>query len=105
MKTTSFGQLYLQDGLWDGARLLPEGWVAAAQKPVAVEVLGNFHYGAHWWLWGDPVGFGAHGFEGQYTLVVPGADLVLVRLGKSPADEQKTATTNWLSDLAKSVTS
>ncbi len=43
-------------------------------------------YGDHWWLypcqWGS---FRASGYEGQATMVVPGLDLVLVRLGKTPS--------------------
>ena len=99
----TFGQLYLQDGIWNGQRLLPEGWVADARRPVDVEVPEDFHYGAQWWLWDEPKAFAAHGFEGQYLLVIPESELVLVRLGKSPTDEQKSATHQWLRDLAKSV--
>ena len=99
----NFGQLYLQDGVWKGERVLPERWVDAARTPVEPEVDADFGYGAQWWLWDDPLAFGAHGFEGQYTLVVPDRDLVIVRLGRSPTDDQKTATTQWLGDLAKSV--
>lgn len=101
----SFGQLYLQDGVWNGERILPEGWVDAARKAVGPDVDQDFGYGAQWWLWDDPIAFGAHGFEGQYTVVVPDRDLVLVRLGKSPTEDQKTATTQWLGHLAKSATS
>ncbi len=101
----AFGQLYLQDGVWEGRRLLPEGWVDAARLPIEPEVEGDFGYGAQWWLWGDLNAFGAHGFEGQYTVVVPKHELVLVRLGKSPAEEHKTATTDWLRKLGDSITS
>jgi CubicO group peptidase (beta-lactamase class C family) len=40
------GQLTLQDGVWDGRRLLPEGWVAQCATPCAL----NPHYGLFWWL-------------------------------------------------------
>lgn len=84
-----FGELYLHDGVWNGTRILPEGWVDYARTVTSPpsppeEVHG---YGAHWWIWDDDLGtFGAHGYEGQYTLVVPSLDLVVVRLGKTPAD-------------------
>ena len=84
-----FGYLYLRDGTWDGARLLPEGWVDHARAPVPVPVPATeeFGYGAHWWLWHDYLGaFAAHGYEGQYVIVVPDRDLVVVRLGKTPAE-------------------
>jgi CubicO group peptidase (beta-lactamase class C family) len=82
-----FGLLYLRDGLWDGRRILPEGWVEHARTPVPVPPEEEFGYGAHWWLWPDRPGmFAAHGYEGQYILVVPDLDLVVVRLGKTPAE-------------------
>jgi len=47
----------------------------------------GFDYGSHWWLWRDqPGSMACHGYEGQYCLVVPDKDLVLVHLGKCPAD-------------------
>jgi len=84
-----FGQLYLADGVWDGRRILPEGWVDFARTPVPVPAEEEFGYGAHWWLWdshGFPGTFAAHGYEGQYIIVCPDRDLVLVRLGKTPVE-------------------
>ena len=43
-----FGQLYLQDGVWDGRRILPEGWVAFSVTPAPAAPGGV--YGAHFWL-------------------------------------------------------
>ncbi len=82
------GNLYLQDGVWNGRRLLPEGyakfvstlaptWVADT-RPV---------YGAFFWINGDgalPVPRDAYmmlGAGGQTTLIVPSHDLVVVRMG------------------------
>ncbi len=80
-----FGLLYLRDGVWDGTRLLPEGWVDAARTPHAQGEDSLEMYGDHWWIypceWGS---FRASGYEGQAIVVVPGLDLVLVRLGKTP---------------------
>jgi CubicO group peptidase (beta-lactamase class C family) len=84
-----FGELYLADGVWDGRRILPEGWVDFARSPVPVPVDEEFGYGAHWWLWdahGFPGTFAAHGYEGQYIIVCPERDLVVVRLGKTPVE-------------------
>ena len=85
------GQLYLQDGVWAGERLLPEGWVAYSRTPAPAAPDGR--YGAHWWL-GIPRLFRSEdspelpadafhlvGHEGQFVTVVPSADLVVVRLG------------------------
>jgi CubicO group peptidase (beta-lactamase class C family) len=84
-----FGELYLADGVWDGRRLLPDGWVDFARIPAPVPVEEEFGYGAHWWLWdghGFPGTFAAHGYEGQYIIVRPDRDLVVVRLGKTPIE-------------------
>jgi len=79
-----FGLLYLRDGVWDGARILPEGWVDHG-RTVTPPSLGE--YGAHWWLAQDGSGiFNASGYNGQYIVVDPSRDLVLVRLGLSPAE-------------------
>ena len=82
-----FGLLYLRDGMWDGKRLLPEGWVDYARTPTPrQEGLDDLPYGAHWWMEiAGPGSFSANGYEGQYTVVVPELDLVLVRHGKSEA--------------------
>ena len=89
-----FGLLYLRGGVWDGTRLLPEGWVDFARTPGPDADV----YGAGWWLTasrgtGHPVrglltdnaladGFSAQGHEGQLILVAPLKDLVIVRLGR-----------------------
>jgi CubicO group peptidase (beta-lactamase class C family) len=85
----TFGQLYLDDGQRDGRRVLPGGWVDHARSFVAEDPGGEFAYGHHWWLWPDEHhAFGAHGYEGQYIVVVPDRDLVVVHLGKSPVDRR-----------------
>jgi CubicO group peptidase (beta-lactamase class C family) len=84
-----FGQLYLSDGVWDGRRILPDGWVDFARAPVLVPPEEEFGYGAHWWLWDDhgfEGTFAAHGYEGQYIVVCPPRELVVVRLGKTPVE-------------------
>lgn len=80
-----FGYLYLRDGVWDGRRLLPEGWVDEARTVRSWDPDGDLWYGSGWWVWGDELGtFAAQGYEGQLVAVVPTLDLVLVRLGKTP---------------------
>ena len=81
-----FGYLYLRDGVWDGRRLLPEGWVDHARTARSIDPADGRLYGAHWWVTGDDLGtFWANGYEGQSIVVCPGLDLVVVRLGKSTA--------------------
>jgi CubicO group peptidase (beta-lactamase class C family) len=82
-----FGLLALRDGVWDGRRLLPEGWMDHGRTPRSIDLDDGTYYGAHWWSAGHPLGtFWAAGHEGQYIDVCPALDLVLVRLGHSTAD-------------------
>ena len=83
-----FGLLYLRDGVWDGERLLPEGWVDHARRPRSRDASNGWAYGAQWWVTDDEHGtFWANGYEGQSISVCPALDLVVVRLGKSTADQ------------------
>lgn len=95
-----FGLFYLRDGVWDGRRILPEGWVDYARTPTPVPETERLGYGAHWWLgMAGPGSFSANGYEGQYTVLVPELDLILVRNGKTPL-EQKDAVMDWLGEVA-----
>ncbi len=89
----AFGQLYLQDGKWNGRRILPEGWVQYSATPTHTAPKGE--YGAHFWTNGgkesNPVGrpfpklpgdlFYAAGYKGQRVIIIPSHKLVIVRLG------------------------
>jgi CubicO group peptidase (beta-lactamase class C family) len=84
------GNLYLQDGVWNGERILPEGYVAYAITPAPAWLAdGRPIYGGGF-LWvnadgGWPLPQSAYGFRGaggQSTTIVPTHGLVIVRLGK-----------------------
>jgi len=70
-----FGQLHLQDGLWRGERLLPEGWVARATSPAGDD---EGYYGYQWWLFGEGR-YSAEGVYGQLIFVDPAHDLVVAK--------------------------
>ncbi|MEZ5143692.1 MAG: serine hydrolase [Acidimicrobiales bacterium] len=75
-----FGLLYLRGGVWDGRRVVPEGWVDYGRTPTPPPA-GTPEYGAHWWTYEDcPDGFRAGGFNGQHIVVCPSLDLVVVVL-------------------------
>jgi CubicO group peptidase (beta-lactamase class C family) len=86
-----FGDLYRNDGVTvGGERILPEGWAGHARTFVAHDeappVPGGFDYGRHWWMWPEfPGSLAAHGYEGQYIVVVPDRELIVVHLGKTDA--------------------
>lgn len=86
-----FGLFYLRDGVWDGVRLLPDGWVDYARTVVSLDEDGT-PYGAHWWgeADADPTlgTFRASGYEGQSIAVCPALDLVVVRLGRTPYERE-----------------
>ncbi len=91
-----FGLLYLRDGVWEGERILPEGWVEYARTATPGSA---GEYGAHWWL--PPGGegmFSANGYRGQYVFVAPARDVVAVRLGESTAEQQPLVKA-WLGEL------
>jgi CubicO group peptidase (beta-lactamase class C family) len=95
-----FGLLYMRDGVWDGQRILPEGWVDYARTPTKTPPTEPLGYGAHWWLGlCGPGSFSANGYQGQYTVLVPELDLILVRHGNS-MDEQGDEVRRWLAQVA-----
>lgn len=95
-----FGLLYMRDGVWDGRRILPEGWVDYARTPTVTPPTEPLGYGAHWWLgMCGPGSFSANGYQGQYTVIVPELDLILVRHGNS-MDEQGDEVRHWLAQVA-----
>ena len=67
-----FGLLYLNDGIWDGDRILPEGWVEYSRTASP----SNEGYGAQWWLAAGNA-FEARGLYGQFIHVNPDHDLVI----------------------------
>jgi len=95
-----FGLLYLRGGHWDGAQILPETWTNHARTPTPnVPEEEPMGYGAHWWLdMAGPGSFSANGYDGQYIVLVPEKDLILVRHGASEA--QKDNVRAWLADVA-----
>jgi len=94
-----FGLLYLRGGVWDGRRILPEGWVDYARTQTWQQPNDDGDYGAHWWLGlAGPGSFSANGYDGQYTVVIPDLDMVVVRHGQSP-ETTKEARVAWIADL------
>jgi CubicO group peptidase (beta-lactamase class C family) len=82
-----FGLLYAQNGMWQGERLVSEEWIEFVRTPApATADRGNF-YGGQWWLVPDDStdvpgdAYSTSGNRGQYVIVVPSHDLVIVRRG------------------------
>jgi len=84
-----FGQIYLDDGVLNGTRILPEGWAEYVSTPSGPQPEGPFGYGAGFWLMNKSEGvpadtFAAFGNRGQYVVIVPSRNVVIVRRGEDP---------------------
>lgn len=82
------GNLYLQDGVWNGERILPQGYAAFVSTVAPAWATDQLPiYGGFFWINGNdlfPVPREAYymaGAGGQTTLIIPSHDLVVVRLG------------------------
>jgi CubicO group peptidase (beta-lactamase class C family) len=102
-----FGLLHLRDGVWDGKRILPPGYVDFVRTPTTAQ--GADSYGAHWWLSlpnkagllkdGPYDSFEANGFQGQLIAVIPSKDLVIVRLGLMSDEKGWDTLGAWLQPI------
>jgi CubicO group peptidase (beta-lactamase class C family) len=76
-----FGQLYLQDGRWQGRQIVPASWVRASTAEQVV-VPGGYGYGYLWWRDARLPGARlAVGYAGQMIAVFPRRGLVVVTTG------------------------
>ncbi|MEM8771525.1 MAG: serine hydrolase [Pseudomonadota bacterium] len=87
------GLLYLNDGVVSGRRILPEGWAAYVASPAPAQPSltrrdgsQNPAYGAQWWLYGERHGlpegsYAARGNRGQYLMIMPERDVLIIRRG------------------------
>jgi CubicO group peptidase (beta-lactamase class C family) len=100
-----FGLLYLNGGMWNGKRIVSESWIRFARTPApATRDHGRF-YGGQFWLVPDELtdlpqdAYSTAGSRGQFTIIIPSYDLVIVRRGEDwwARDEMS----NW--DLTREV--
>jgi CubicO group peptidase (beta-lactamase class C family) len=99
-----FGLLYLQYGRWNGEQLLSEQWIEFVRTPApSTAQSGNF-YGGQWWLVPDDRtdvphdAYSTAGNRGQYVIVAPSHDVVIVRRG---LDYARQGFNRW--DLTREV--
>lgn len=105
------GNLYLQDGVWNGQRILAEGFTEFVSTIApAWAANGRPVYGGFFWINGDgrwPIPKASYymaGFGGQYTFIIPSHDLVVARLGHCRGSGAAgPALRNTLSMLMKAV--
>ncbi|TFC75850.1 class C beta-lactamase-related serine hydrolase [Cryobacterium cheniae] len=89
----TFGQLLLQRGEWNGTRLIPAEWIDEATR-VQVDTSGTEHdvdgrqgYGYQFWL-NRPTGYRAEGAFGQFCLMLPETDAVIVLTAALPTAQR-----------------
>lgn len=103
---TRFGLLYLNDGVWNGERVLPEGWVDYSIK---VTEGSKGKYGAQFWLNADNVRYPdvpedtylMSGFQGQNVVIIPSYNMVITRLAYDP--EERFDMNKFLADILNCV--
>lgn len=78
------GLLYLQDGVWDGVRLLPSSWVQTASSPLASKGDGTA-YGYLWTVYPDEDHYAALGRGGQQLHIFPSKNLIVAVTAALPA--------------------
>ena len=82
-----FGLLYSGGGVWNGERLISEGWIDFVRTPAPATAERGNMYGGQFWLVPDNVdyvpkdAYSTAGNRGQYVVIVPSHDLVIVRRG------------------------
>ena len=107
------GQLYLQDGVWNGERLLPEGWTDYVSAPAAAS---DNQYGAQFWLNRDGANgrprffpgvseetYFFAGHEGQYVFIVPDKNMVIVRTGMTRGRNAMQAVAPLIAEIYAAV--
>ncbi len=104
------GYLYLRDGVWEGRRLLPEGWVTKSTTPLVDTRPGQSRsrkYGYQWWVLptatGTTTAYAALGYGGQRLLVVPELELVAVVTGWNIYEHPEVAPYTALDRILEAV--
>ncbi|MEM9988239.1 MAG: serine hydrolase [Pseudomonadota bacterium] len=106
---TRFAHLFLNDGVMEGERILPEGWVEYSCTASTT----NPNYAAQWWLHEAVVDKGDQrqslkfchtaGFRGQTVTFVPELDLIIARTGVDPVKGQRFDSDKFFEDIAQTV--
>jgi CubicO group peptidase (beta-lactamase class C family) len=99
------GLLYLNNGTWNGKRIVPESWIQFVRTPASSTEEQERQYGGQFWLVPDSRtdlpqdAYSTAGSRGQFAIIIPSYDLVIVRRGEDWLSE--AGFSNW--DLAREV--
>jgi CubicO group peptidase (beta-lactamase class C family) len=99
------GQLMLDSGVWNGQRIIPEQYYLESIRPSYIpdeEQLDCDYYGYQWWIYPKVAGvFYARGILGQFIIVIPQKDMVIVRLGEKMGDIYRYHTPELVQELVQ----
>lgn len=99
------GLLYLRDGIWEGERLFPLGWVRRSMTPVEAENLEDWKYGLGWWLLPCQQGtaYVGLGYGGQKIILLPQSDVIVVTTGWNLFGHKAMSTSELLRRVESAV--
>ena len=98
------GLLYLQNGMLNGKQIIPEAWVEYSLSPSTNLAhpnewgsWKNYNYACLWWLgqFSEVDSFMGYGYGGQFVIVFPALDLIVVTTAKNDAPPETTNTQEW----------
>ena len=90
------GQLVLQRGVWEGAQLIPEAWITLSTSfhtdvDRMDEDTEQYPYGFYWWLIPELNGFTTWGHGGNFTIILPDQDMVIVHTAEPDTNGETAA--------------
>lgn len=104
------GVLHLQQGQWQGEQVLPKNWLSYISTPAPAQPNeGAPGYGAQWWLYNERFPelpndtIAARGNRGQYLVVIPSKNLVVVRRGYDMAGQQGFSEHDFVRDVLQAL--
>lgn len=104
------GVLHLQNGMWNGERVLPENWLTYISTPAPAQPPESSPgYGAQWWLYNERFPelpndtIAARGNRGQFLVIIPSENLVVVRRGYDMAGEPGFSEHDFVRDVLKAL--
>lgn len=104
------GVLHVQNGMWKGERVLPENWLTYISTPAPAQPPESSPgYGAQWWLYNERFPelpndtIAARGNRGQFLVIIPSENLVVVRRGYDMAGEPGFNEHDFVRDVLKAL--
>lgn len=103
------GQLYLQNGRWGNQQIIHPDWIKFVSSAGAAQPSGNgFRYGGQFWLLGGEPGvpqgtFAALGHRGQYLVIIPSRNAVIVRRGYDESGGTRFKIAEFTRDIVRGL--